>query len=92
MTWFFQPSRTPTTAGIVHRDIKPANIMVTEHGVKIMDFGVATVRGAEHADRGMMGTVAYMSPSRCSAMKPMAGPSCISRRGPLSAADRQSPL
>ena len=32
-------------AGIVHRDIKPANVMVTEHGVKIMDFGVATVRG-----------------------------------------------
>src|SRR6185436_18127076 len=51
-------------AGIVHRDIKPSNVMVTEHGVKIMDFGVATVRGAEHADRGMRGTVAYMSPEQ----------------------------
>jgi serine/threonine-protein kinase len=37
-------------AGIVHRDIKPANVMVTEHGVKIMDFGVAT--GARGRARG----------------------------------------
>lgn len=27
--------------GIVHRDLKPGNIMVTSHGVKVLDFGLA---------------------------------------------------
>jgi eukaryotic-like serine/threonine-protein kinase len=27
--------------GIAHRDLKPANIMLTHHGVKLMDFGLA---------------------------------------------------
>ncbi len=28
-------------AGIVHRDLKPANIMLTESGIKLLDFGLA---------------------------------------------------
>src|SRR4051812_11716752 len=32
--------------GIVHRDLKPANIMLTKAGVKVLDFGLATLRTA----------------------------------------------
>ena len=56
-------------AWIVHRDIKPENIMLRkDRGVKVLDFGVATVAGAgdgtDPLRRSRIGTVYYLSPEQ----------------------------
>ncbi|HKE15295.1 MAG TPA: protein kinase [Kofleriaceae bacterium] len=59
--------------GIIHRDIKPANIMMmdatgTGDHVRILDFGLATLREAHSADIShsaiVIGTPNYMSPEQ----------------------------
>ena len=54
-------------AGVVHRDLTPSSVTVTEFGgVKVMDFGMARVAGADQAtsDGFTLGPPSYMSPER----------------------------
>jgi serine/threonine-protein kinase len=56
-------------AWVVHRDIKPENIMLRrDRGVKILDFGVATLAGVgdgtDPLRRSRIGTLYYLSPEQ----------------------------
>ena len=57
--------------GVVHRDIKPENLLIDKSGrVKIADFGLAKLLGAEPPEqrlteaRDVMGTPHYMAPEQ----------------------------
>jgi tetratricopeptide (TPR) repeat protein len=54
--------------GVVHRDLKPSNIILTPHGLKLLDFGLASVARdavARQEEAGaFMGTLRYMSPEQ----------------------------
>jgi TolB-like protein/predicted Ser/Thr protein kinase len=53
--------------GVTHRDIKPSNIIIDSSGrPRLLDFGLATVKGGEHLTKtgSTLGTVGYMSPEQ----------------------------
>ena len=57
---------------IIHRDMKSDNVMVTDEGeVKIMDFGLAKLKGVTKLTKtgATLGTIQYMSPEQAQGMQ-----------------------
>lgn len=50
---------------IIHRDLKPSNVMINNHGVKVIDFGIArTYREDAESDTRHFGTPSYAPPEQ----------------------------
>ena len=88
--------------GVLHRDLNPRNVMVTPHGVKVLDFGLArgprdtTLPAPERRSAPSPTSLPNRPPGRRSPQPPinMRWPSCCSsrrRRTPLRRAHRLQP-
>jgi non-specific serine/threonine protein kinase len=58
--------------GIVHRDLKPANVVLTARGPKLLDFGIASIKGSPRmtATGAAVGTPLAMSPEQLKGLPP----------------------
>ena len=66
-TFVYRDEDGQTRRGIVHRDLKPPNIMVTpDDRIKITDFGIVKLVGAEKTDTSKIayGSPRYVSPEQ----------------------------
>jgi serine/threonine protein kinase len=54
-------------AGVVHRDLKPSNVLITNQGVKVIDFGIARALDGGTSITGtdtVVGTPGWMAPEQ----------------------------
>ena len=58
--------------GIVHRDLKASNIVLSAHGPRVLDFGIASIKGSPQlTGTGMyLGTPVAMSPEQIRGLPP----------------------